>query len=583
MIQLNNNFLFMKQVKYLIYGGLVLALAFVSSCKSDDEVVSTIEEPKARFTPVQDANDPFTWSMTNESVDASSYSWDFGDGATSTDESPTHTYTMEGTYTITLTATGPGGSASSTESVLVADPNSLLKELTGDVSKVWKLNRDLTNEQYPLQVGPADYSQIWWAYGLNEPIGNRTCLMEEEYIFHYDGTYEYNSNGEVFAEAGVYNEDVAATCVDETDAANMTGINGDDLSAWGSGSFTFEYDPAAGQLSVIGTGAHVGLSKVGTDGEYLVPQQSVTYRVVEMNTDGPVDYLTLETDLVAAGGYWRFVLVSYDDPNDEPDLPGAPPAASFSYEVDGPTVTFTNTSTGADSYLWDFGDGNSSTEESPVHTYSADGSYNVTLTASNADGDTPVTVSVVVSSQTFSGDKLTGGSTKTWRLNPAANAMMVGPCPACADWWANNDQDVIDRSCHFDDTYTFDTDGNFVYATGGDIWAEQYHGVDPPACVDESTLSADAAAWGAGNHTFAVVEANDPEPAFITVTGTGAFIGLSKAYNGGEYAAGPPTPDGSVTYSVLSYVNDGTTELLTIAVDISGTGGAFWTFTLIAD
>lgn len=154
----------MKQVKYLIYGGLVLALAFVSSCKSDDEVVSTIEEPKARFTPVQDANDPFTWSMTNESVDASSYSWDFGDGATSTDESPTHTYSMEGTYTITLTATGPGGSASSSESVLVADPNSLLKELTGDVSKVWKLNRDLTNEQYPLQVGPADYSQIWWAY-----------------------------------------------------------------------------------------------------------------------------------------------------------------------------------------------------------------------------------------------------------------------------------------------------------------------------------------------------------------------------------------------------------------------------------
>ena len=573
----------MKQVKYLMYCSLILAVGFFSSCSSDDEVVSTIDPPKARFTPVQDTNDPFTWTFTNESVDSDSYSWDFGDGATSTDESPSHTYTMEGNYTITLTANGPGGSNSSTESILVVDPNSQIKKLTGEDSKIWKLNRDLTNEQYPMQVGPADFSEIWWAYGLNEPIGSRECVMEEEYIFSLDGTYEYNANGMVYADWGVWNDGVAGACIDETDAAAMTNNDGEDLSAFGSGTFTFEYDPQAATLSVIGTGAHIALAKVGTDGEYTVPQQSVTYRVVDLNTDGPVDYLTLETDLVAAGGYWRFVLVSYDDPNDEPDLPGAPPAASFSTEVDGNTVSFTNSSTGADSYLWDFGDGNSSTEESPVHTYASDGAYAVQLTATNANGSSVANTNVTVSSLTFNASKLHGNGTKTWKLNPVAGAMMVGPCPGCGDWWANSDDDVIARDCHFDDEYIFSDDGTFQYDAKGSIWAEGYHGIDPPGCTDETALPADAAAWGSGTHAFTIQEANDPDPAFITVTGTGAFIGLSKAFNGGEYAAGPPTPDGSVTYEVMSYVNDGTSEIITINVDISGTGGAFWTFQLIAN
>ena len=46
-------------------------------------------------------------------------------------------------------------------------------------------------------------------------------------------------------------------------------------------------------------------------------------------------------------------------------------------------VTFTNTSTNADTYLWDFGDGTTSTEANPVHYYQKKGNYTVTLTATN--------------------------------------------------------------------------------------------------------------------------------------------------------------------------------------------------------
>jgi PKD repeat protein len=50
-------------------------------------------------------------------------------------------------------------------------------------------------------------------------------------------------------------------------------------------------------------------------------------------------------------------------------------------------VAFTNESSDADNYLWDFGDGSTSTEESPTHTYNTDGTFTVTLTASNSEGD----------------------------------------------------------------------------------------------------------------------------------------------------------------------------------------------------
>lgn len=65
---------------------------------------------------------------------------------------------------------------------------------------------------------------------------------------------------------------------------------------------------------------------------------------------------------------------------------GDPPKARFSYSVDEMTVTFTNASKDAESYSWSFGDGKTSTEKDPVHTYEAVGEYTVELTATNKAG-----------------------------------------------------------------------------------------------------------------------------------------------------------------------------------------------------
>ena len=53
---------------------------------------------------------PRTYQFTDTSENfPASWSWDFGDGSTSTDQDPSHTYTDDGTYEVTLTVTNPVG------------------------------------------------------------------------------------------------------------------------------------------------------------------------------------------------------------------------------------------------------------------------------------------------------------------------------------------------------------------------------------------------------------------------------------------------------------------------------------------
>ncbi|MCM2356851.1 MAG: PKD domain-containing protein [Geobacteraceae bacterium] len=63
---------------------------------------------------------PFTVDFTDTSLRADTWSWNFGDGTTSSLQSPSHTYTQPGTYSVTLQASNASGSNTVTKNNLVA-------------------------------------------------------------------------------------------------------------------------------------------------------------------------------------------------------------------------------------------------------------------------------------------------------------------------------------------------------------------------------------------------------------------------------------------------------------------------------
>ncbi|MEQ1553695.1 MAG: PKD domain-containing protein [Ferruginibacter sp.] len=63
-----------------------------------------------------------------------------------------------------------------------------------------------------------------------------------------------------------------------------------------------------------------------------------------------------------------------------------PPISNFNFTKVGLAVNFSNSSTCAASYSWNFGDGSTSTSANPTHTYATNGIYNVCLTVTNVNG-----------------------------------------------------------------------------------------------------------------------------------------------------------------------------------------------------
>ncbi|WP_142686461.1 PKD domain-containing protein [Chitinophaga polysaccharea] len=101
------------------------------------------------------------------------------------------------------------------------------------------------------------------------------------------------------------------------------------------------------------------------------------------------------------------------------------PLVVYTIAVDGNQVTFNNTTTGASSWKWDFGDGTSSTEQSPVHVYQGKGKYVPTLYATSAAGVTAEGSTVIRISKT-SPVKLTDNSLSDWDTI-SQNVITAGP------------------------------------------------------------------------------------------------------------------------------------------------------------
>ncbi len=415
-----------KIIKYFFTVAVLGSMVVFQSCKKDK---AEAPKPNARFDFKVDADNNLKVAFSNLSLNATSYAWDFGDGETSTEENPTHTYTAAKVYTVRLTASGDGGSHQRDQEV---DTRTPLNKLAGDgtAPKVWKMVREgvAINQEW-LAEGETEWKFQWnFGDGGVARFDQRTCLLVDEFLFSADGTFEYKTGGSYWS-----NPVLKTSWGCQDDATPIEGPDGQDYSAWGSGTHKFDYNFDEDKLTLTGMGAHLGFFSIGTDGKVTEPQPGVVYAVDQLDDiEGGVDTLKINSTYTKDDGSkqrFSYVFVSYDNPNDEPSIPGPPPTTDFEFAVNGLEVTFTNKSELADSYLWDFGDGETSTEENPVHTYAGDGAYSVVLTATNVDGSTDKSTNILFGplNLDFEGTPLSwfafGGASVVVVPNPASGSI----------------------------------------------------------------------------------------------------------------------------------------------------------------
>lgn len=275
---------------------------------------------------------PFTVEFENTSNNGSSFFWDFGDGTTSTQRNPTHTYTTLGQYDVKMVADGGACGIDSTTTANYIDI-------------------DTNNSCVVILQNGMNTTQLECSGKLFD-TGGRT------------GNYGRNEN------AVITIAPVGAASV----SLNFVSF---DVEPGTGGACNFDF------LEIF-DGASTNATSLGVYCDNNIP-------TVVNSTTGAITLRFISDNFTEDTGFeidWTC------------QLPTTAPTANFS--ISSPTsctgeIEFTDISTQApSSWAWDFGDGTSSTLENPIHNYTVNGTYDVTLVASNSFGVDTVTQTNVV-------------------------------------------------------------------------------------------------------------------------------------------------------------------------------------------
>ena len=156
----------------------------------------------------------------------------------------------------------------------------------------------------------------------------------------------------------------------------------------------------------------------------------------------------------------------------------------------------------------------------------------------------------------------------SWKLAKEVGALGVGPAKDDISWWRNSINDITTRGCLFDDEFVFNEDGTFENVLGADTWIEPWQGPAVEGCA-APVFPHDGTATA--SYTF------DEKSGSITINGKGAYLGLPKAYNGGELQSPEEAKD------EITYLAEISPDGRTLDLDIQIWGGAYWSFKLVRD
>ena len=328
------------------------ALNGCSASITQNVVVNTT--PVASFVP--DPGDgciDITVTFDNSSQGAQFHQWSFGDGNTSGLAEPTHTYTQAGTYTVTLVAENVNGCTDTLSLPVVAHPIP---------SSVFTLSQSESCYS-PVTIGTTNLSQGAIGYAWDLGNGATSTLNQPTITLDQPGTYTVQ-----LVSTNQYGCTDLATAQFVVHPTPVAGFTVEPVPGCVGYPITFANTAQGAEEVIWSFGDGSGSTEDSPLHSYALPGNYTITQIANAGTG------CSDTLVVTAGAVIR-----------------PSPVAGFSTDTlvsIRNAIRFSNLSTGAVSYVWDFDDGEGiSNEVDPVHVFPADGgSYSVCLVALNQFG-----------------------------------------------------------------------------------------------------------------------------------------------------------------------------------------------------
>ncbi|MBX2930627.1 MAG: PKD domain-containing protein [Chitinophagaceae bacterium] len=404
-------------------------------------IVCFAQKPVANFTAnVQEGCAPLIVQFTDASTNnPTQWNWDLGNGVISTQQNPATSYLNPGIYTVKLIAINSIGEDT------VIKTNYIV---VNDVPTV-DFNASVTSGCYPLKVQFTDASiansgnitQWFWDFG----DGNTSTQQNPLHTYSVAGSFtvtlkvtnskgctkQLNKPNYINVPGGVYANFSVVSATNCTLPANISFTN----TSSGTGTLSYEWNFGDGATSTQTTPSHtytnngtytvslivknnngcndtlikpniVNVGTVNADFTYTGQCVNAPTTFTSTSTPTPIAYtwyfgsaatstqvnpqhtfpspLNYNVKLVADFGTCKDSMTKSITINPKPN------AAFTNTPLGGCVVplaiNFSSTAPNITSYQWSFGDGGTSTQQSPSYTYSQQGNFNVTLIAENAAG-----------------------------------------------------------------------------------------------------------------------------------------------------------------------------------------------------
>lgn len=299
---------------------------------------------------------PVTVNFTNTSTGpgALTYLWNFGDGSQSTDKNPSHTYTQSGSFTVYLVTISPQGCIDTIRKESLISIGSVASNFTVPAAICEGNPFTITNTSSPK---PATTT---WTFG----DGTTATAFEPVKTFSTSGTYTIKMVNDfggckdsITRNITVYKKTKPDFTANQTTAC-MTPFTVN-FSNKTTGTNTYQWIFGDGGTSTAANPAYTYTK----EGKY-----SVTLIATNQNgcSDTLVkkDFIVIQKPVITISGLGLMGCVP---------ITASPKA----------TIAITEPVTG---YLWDFGDGTTSTAAAPQHTYANEGNYTISLTITTGSG-----------------------------------------------------------------------------------------------------------------------------------------------------------------------------------------------------